>query len=140
MGGKISMKKIILFSIFSVLLCDAAGINKALYDDRFNTLSKPRMGLANDKISALRDPFYPLKPKQKDGEIQVATDKSFDFQLRGIMGNKVKLNESWYYIGDYIGPYQIVKINENSVLVADGDNKVEIKMNQGKKNVIITYK
>ena len=140
MRGKISMKKIILFSIFSVLLCDAAGINKALYDDRFNTLSKPRIGLANDKISVLRDPFYPLKPKQKEGEAQVVVDKTFDFQLRGIMGNKVKLNESWYTLGDYIGAYQIAKINENSVVVVDGDNKVEIKMNQGKKNVIITYK
>ena len=56
------------------------------------------------------------------------------------MGDKVKLNESWYAIGDYIGPYQIVKINDNSVLVADGDNKLEIQMSKGKKNVIISYK
>ena len=134
------MKKIVLFSIFSVLFCNAVGIDKAVYDDKFNTLSKPRIGLADDKITALRDPFYPLKPKQKDGEAKVEVDKSFDFQLRGIMGDKVKLNESWYAIGDYIGPYQIVKINDNSVLVADGDNKLEIQMSKGKKNVIITYK
>lgn len=140
MGGKISMKKIVLFSIFSVLLCYAEGINKAAYDDKFNTLSKPRIGLSDDKIAALKDPFYPLKPKPKDGEVQVVVDKTFDLQLRGILGDKVKLNEAWYEIGDYIGTYQIVEINNDSVLVADGDNKIELKMNQGKKNVIITYK
>ena len=140
MGGKISMKKIILFSIFSVLLCYAEGINKAAYDEKFNTLSKPRIGLADDKIAALRDPFYPLKPKPKEDEEQIVVDKTFDLQLRGILGDKVKLNEAWYEKGDYIGSYQIVEIRENSVLVADGDNKLELKMNKGKKNVIITYK
>ena len=134
------MKKIILFSLFSVLLCNAEGINKAAYDDKFNTLSKPRMGLSGDKITALRDPFYPLKPKPKEGEAPIVVDKTFDLQLRGILGDKVKLNEAWYEKGDYIGPYQIVQINSESVLVADGDNKLEIKMNKGKKNVIITYK
>ena len=140
MGGKIPMKKIILFSIFSVLLCYAEGINKAAYDEKFNTLSKPRIGLADDKIAALRDPFYPLKPKPKEDEEQIVVDKTFDLQLRGILGDKVKLNEAWYEKGDYIGSYQIVEIKENSVLVADGDNKLELKMNKGKKNVIITYK
>ena len=134
------MKKIILFSIFSVLLCYAEGINKAAYDEKFNTLSKPRIGLADDKIAALRDPFYPLKPKPKEDEEQIVVDKTFDLQLRGILGDKVKLNEAWYEKGDYIGSYQIVEIRENSVLVADGDNKLELKMNKGKKNVIITYK
>lgn len=140
MGGKISMKKIILFSLFSVLLCNAEGIDKKLYDDKFNTLGKPRIGLSDDKITALKDPFYPLKPKAKEGEVQVVVDKTFDLQLRGILGDKVKLNEAWYEIGDYIGSYQVVEIKENSVLVADGDNKIELKMNQGKKNVIISYK
>ena len=140
MGGKIPMKKIILFSIFSVLLCYAEGINKAAYDEKFNTLSKPRIGLEDDKIAALRDPFYPLKPKPKEDEEQIVVDKTFDLQLRGILGDKVKLNEAWYEKGDYIGSYQIVEIKENSVLVADGDNKLELKMNKGKKNVIITYK
>ena len=134
------MKKIILFSLFSVLLCNADGINKADYDQKFNTLSKPRIGLADDKISNLRDPFYPLRPKPKDDETKIVVDKAFDLQLRGVIGNKAKINEAWYEIGDYIGPYQIVQINAESVFVTDGDNKMEIKMSKGKKNVIITYK
>ncbi|WP_256594197.1 hypothetical protein [Campylobacter hominis] len=43
-------------------------------------------------------------------------------------------------MGDNIGSYKITKINEDSVIIANEYNDVEIKINQGNNNVIITYK
>lgn len=62
------------------------------------------------------------------------------YKLIGTMGDKAKINDRWYSLGDNIGSYKITKINEDSIIIANEYNDVEIKINQGNNNVIITYK
>ena len=144
------MKKLILCSLLlstALLAVDdnqtaapirSDGAYKARYDSIFDDLSKPRVGLSDAQIASLQDPFY---PKEANAPREVNQQVDLGYQLVGIMGDKVKLNDKWYGLGEYVGSYKIVQITGNSVIITnDDDNKVELTLKQGSKNVTITYK
>ena len=143
------MKKLILCSLLlstALLAVDdnqtaapvrSDGAYKARYDSIFDDLSKPRVGLSDAQIASLQDPFY---PKEANAPREVNQQVDLGYQLVGIMGDKVKLNDKWYGLGEYVGSYKIVQITGNSVIITnDDDNKVELTLKQGSKNVTITY-
>ncbi|WP_298784760.1 hypothetical protein [uncultured Campylobacter sp.] len=114
------------------------GAYKAKYDAIFDDLSKPRVGLSDEQIASLQDPFY---PKEANAPRETNQQVDLGYQLVGIMGDKVKLNDKWYGLGEYVGSYKIVQITGNSVIITnDDENKVELTLKQGSQNVIITYK
>ena len=144
------MKKLILCSLLlstALLAVDdnqtaapvrSDGAYKARYDSIFDDLSKPRVGLSDAQIASLQDPFY---PKEANAPREANQQVDLGYQLVGIMGDKVKLNDKWYGLGEYVGSYKIVQITGNSVIITnDDENKVELTLKQGSQNVIITYK
>ena len=142
------MKKLILCSLllstalFAVdnnqTVAPSNGAYKAKYDAIFDDLSKPRVGLSDEQIAPLQDPFY---PKEANAPREANQQVDLGYQLVGIMGDKVKLNDKWYGLGEYVGSYKIVQITGNSVIITnDDENKVELTLKQGSQNVIITYK
>lgn len=144
------MKKLILCSLLlsttliaidnnqTVISDGNANTYKAEYDKIFDDLSKPRVGLSDAQIASLQDPFY---PKEANAPREANQQVDLGYQLVGIMGDKVKLNDKWYGLGEYVGSYKIVQITGNSVIITnDDDNKVELTLKQGNKNVTITYK
>ena len=144
------MKKLILCSLLlsttliaidnnqTVISDGNANTYKAEYDKIFDDLSKPRVGLSDAQIASLQDPFY---PKEANAPREANQHVDLGYQLVGIMGDKVKLNDKWYGLGEYVGSYKIVQITGNSVIITnDDDNKVELTLKQGSKNVTITYK
>ena len=142
------MKKLILCSLLLSTALFAAdnnqtvapsnGAYKAKYDAIFDDLSKPRVGLSDEQIASLQDPFY---PKEANAPREANQQVDLGYQLVGIMGDKVKLNDKWYGLGEYVGSYKIVQITGNSVIITnDDENKVELTLKQGSQNVIITYK
>lgn len=142
------MKKLILCSLllstalFAVdnnqTVAPSNGVYKAKYDAIFDDLSKPRVGLSDEQIASLQDPFY---PKEANAPREANQQVDLGYQLVGIMGDKVKLNDKWYGLGEYVGSYKIVQITGNSVIITnDDENKVELTLKQGSQNVIITYK
>ena len=144
------MKKLFVYSLLLSTMLFAVDNNqtvvpvgnvysyKAEYDAIFDDLSKPRVGLSDAQIASLQDPFY---PKEANVPKEVNQQVDLGYQLVGIMGDKVKLNDKWYGLGEYVGSYKIVQITGNSVIITnDDDNKVELTLKQGSKNVTITYK
>ena len=142
------MKKLILCylllstALFAVdnnqTIAPSNGAYKARYDAIFDNLSKPRVGLSDEQIASLQDPFY---PKEANAPREANQQVDLGYQLVGIMGDKVKLNDKWYGLGEYVGSYKIVQITGNSVIITnDDENKVELTLKQGSQNVIITYK
>lgn len=144
------MKKLILYSLLlsTALIANdnnqtvvpSSNVNtyEAEYDKMFDDLSKPRVGLSDAQIASLQDPFY---PKEANAPREANQQVDLGYQLVGIMGDKVKLNDKWYGLGEYVGSYKIVQITGNSVIITnDDDNKVELTLKQGNKNVTITYK
>lgn len=153
MGDKISMKNcnILMFSALFMCSCafadidsqmraggsNLASINLQEYDIKFADLVKPRVGLSNEQISSLKNPFG---IEEVGKTITVADDADImGYKLLGVMENKIKINQKWYAIGDFIGSYQIVQINANSAIISNTEKKIELKMNQGNQNVIISY-
>lgn len=144
------MKKLFVYSLLLSTMLFAVDNNqttvpvsnvysyKAEYDAIFDDLSKPRVGLSDAQIASLQDPFY---PKEANVPKEVNQQVDLGYQLVGIMGDKVKLNDKWYGLGEYVGSYKIMQITGNSVIIAnDDDTKVELTLKQGNKNVTITYK
>ncbi len=142
------MKKLILCSLllstalFAVdnnqTVAPSNGAYKAKYDAIFDDLSRPRVGLSDEQIASLQDPFY---PKEANAPREANQQVDLGYRLVGIMGDKVKLNDKWYGLGEYVGSYKIVQITGNSVIITnDDENKVELTLKQGSQNVIITYK
>ena len=134
------MKKLILCSLLlstALLAVDdnqtaapvrSDGAYKARYDSIFDDLSKPRVGLSDAQIASLQDPFY---PKEANAPREANQQVDLGYQLVGIMGDKVKLNDKWYGLGEYVGSYKIVQITGNSVIITnDDDNKVELTLKQ----------
>lgn len=97
------MKKLILCSLLlstALLAVDdnqtaapvrSDGAYKARYDSIFDDLSKPRVGLSDAQIASLQDPFY---PKEANAPREVNQQVDLGYQLVGIMGDKVKLNDN----------------------------------------------
>ena len=144
------MKKLFVYSLLLSTMLFAVDNNqtvvpvgnvysyKAEYDAIFDDLSKPRVGLSDAQIASLQDPFY---PKEANVPKEVNQQVDLGYQVVGIMGDKVKLNDKWYGLGEYVGSYKIMQITGNSVIIAnDDDTKVELTLKQGNKNVTITYK
>lgn len=136
------MKKISAIALlFSFIYLGAAPIDKNVYDGKFDSLTKPREGLSNEQIMEVKDPFYTNRSNNLDAEQMAAEEDTLGYKLQGIMDSKAKINSKWYDLGDNIGSYKLIQIDENSVTVANKNGKqVEIKMSQGSRNVIITYK
>lgn len=159
MGDEILMKSrffLVSLLLASILSADASNGTKmpmsnglksaniadtSEFDEKFDELTKTREGLKDDQMTSIKNPF----PIVFSGEKVVALGDqdqaaSVGFELTAIVGNKVKVNRYWYGIGDYIGVYKLVKVNKNSAIIANDANSIELKLKQGNKNVIITYK
>lgn len=142
MGDEIPMRSLnfilILACVTSFAFAENTRLDKARFDAMFNTLDNPRTGLSDEKISSLKNPFG--FKKRDDTSANSIGAVGLGYKLIGTMGDKAKINDRWYGLGDNIGSYKITKINEDSVIIANEYNDVEIKINQGNNNVIITYK
>jgi len=50
------------------------------------------------------------------------------YKLKAIFGNRVKINDNWYNIGDKIDGYTIVRY-KNSIYLKDGNNVINLTKN-----------
>lgn len=103
-------------------------------DTKFGDLVKKRVGLSSDLISGLKDPFY-------EEETRVITlAEQTGLVLTAVIGEKVKINGSWYHPGDTVGSlYTITNVKPRSVVLSlESGEQIELNLNQGNRNVIIT--
>ncbi|CZE49182.1 hypothetical protein [Campylobacter geochelonis] len=136
------MKNIIFPAVaicFATILNAANMPDMSAYDQMFNDLSKNRAGLSNEQINKLKSPFPTIKQVES-----IATESkpnsTVGNTLNAILIDRVKVNEKWYKVGDYIGSYRIMEIKSKSIILSNEENNMELKLNQGNQNVVITYK
>ncbi|MCI6988642.1 MAG: hypothetical protein MR902_03605 [Campylobacter sp.] len=130
------MKKIV-FSLFalSLVLFGAEIIDRQHYDRIFNQLNAGRVGLSPEQIASLKNPF-PMSLKKSISE----DSNSTGYTLYGIFANRAKINDAWYEIGDEFGGYELKEVKNKSVILQNDTQQIELKLNQGKKNVTVSYK
>ena len=112
-------------------------VDMSAYDRQFDAIGKIRVGLSDKDIVSLKDPFSIESIKKYAIEEEVEPGL-IGKNLNAIIANKVKINDTWYSLGEYIGSYKIMQIKDKSVIIENEKQNLELKLNQGNQNVIIT--
>lgn len=107
-------------------------------DELFDKISQQRVGLSDEKLKAIKNPFIQVKSDsnltQEGGD--VAT--SGDILIKAIVSSRVKINEKWYKVDDEVSGLTITKISPNSIEVKNSEGKIEEK-SITRKNANVTF-
>ena len=136
------MKKFGLFLILALSLFgnEFEGEMKN-YDEVFVKIKEQRKGLNSGEISSLQDPFKLNLPVASKGDQNTTKYSSArGFILKAILLNKANINGKWYKVGDMIDDYNITSVYGNKVIIVKDDEKQELTLKNGSKNVGIKIK
>lgn len=136
------MKKFGLFLILSLGLfgSEFEGEMKN-YDEVFVKIKEQRKGLNSGEISSLQDPFKLNLPVASKGDQNTTKYSSArGFMLKAILLNKANINGKWYKVGDMIDDYNITSVYGSKVIIVKDDEKQELTLKNGSKNVGIKIK
>ena len=136
------MKKFGLFLILALSLFgnEFEGEMKN-YDEVFVKIKEQRKGLNSGEISSLQDPFkvnLPVAPKCDQNTTKYSSVRGF--MLKAILLNKANINGKWYKVGDMIDDYNITSVQGSKVIIVKDDEKQELTLKNGSKNVGIKIK
>ena len=136
------MKKFGLFLILALSLFgnEFEGEMKN-YDEVFVKIKEQRKGLNSGEISSLQDPFklnLPVAPKSDQNTTKYSSARGF--MLKAILLNKANINGKWYKVGDMIDDYNITSVQNSKVIIVKDDEKQELTLKNGSKNVGIKIK
>ena len=136
------MKKFGLFLILALSLFgnEFEGEMKN-YDEVFVKIKEQRKGLNSGEISSLQDPFKLNLPVASKGDQNTTKYSSArGFILKAILLNKANINGKWYKVGDMIDDYNITSVYGSKVIIVKDDEKQELTLKNGSKNVGIKIK
>jgi hypothetical protein len=126
------LKNIIITLCFSSIILSSSFaketnfVDMSEYDTLFAEISDKRIGVSNEDIKKIKNPFiFKMTQKVQDGETADVKVETV-YTLYAILGNKVKINDSWYSINDQIGYYKLSKIKQNSVLLSSASETKEL--------------
>lgn len=130
------MKKYLIYLAVVNFVFANSVIDTNFYDNLFNSLAQTRQGLSEESIKSLKNPF----PTKSDELIGNLGGNGTSYNLVGIFGDRAKINDGWYKIGDSIDGYNLKEINDSEVILENDSKQIKLKLKQGNKNVSITYK
>ena len=136
------MKKFGLFLILALSLFgnEFEGEMKN-YDEVFVKIKEQRKGLNSGEISSLQDPFKLNLPVASKGDQNTTKYSSArGFILKAILLNKANINGKWYKVGDMVDDYNITSVQGSKVIIVKDDEKQELTLKNGSKNVGIKIK
>lgn len=111
------------------------------YDEVFVKIKEQRKGLNSGEISSLQDPFKLNLPVASKGDQNTTKYSSArGFMLKAILLNKANINGKWYKVGDMIDDYNITSVYGSKVIIVKDDEKQELTLKNGSKNVGIKIK
>lgn len=111
------------------------------YDEVFVKIKEQRKGLNSGEISSLQDPFKLNLPVASKGDQNTTKYSSArGFILKAILLNKANINGKWYKVGDMIDDYNITSVQNSKVIIVKDDEKQELTLKNGSKNVGIKIK
>ena len=137
------MKRGILlaFLSFSVICANQFQNETSSYDKIFEKIKEKRSGLNAIELTSVKDPF-----KQESLKPKVDQNRSNEYQssrglsLKAILLNKANINSKWYSVGDIVDEYKLTSVTRNSVVLIKGDEKQELTLKNGSRNVGIKIK
>ncbi|MCD8213119.1 MAG: hypothetical protein LUC34_03560 [Campylobacter sp.] len=109
----------------------------ANFNAMFDRIQDSRQGLNKEEISSLKTPFKKFKTEQN---LTAPVVESKSLALKAIMQNRANINGKWYNVGDIIDEYHITKITHSKVTMIKNNEKQELALTNGSKNVSIKVK
>ena len=136
------MKKFGLFLILALSLFGSEFEGEMRnYDEVFVKIKEQRKGLNSGEISSLQDPFKLNLPVASKGDQNTTKYSSArGFMLKAILLNKANINGKWYKVGDMIDDCNITSVQGSKVIIVKDDEKQELTLKNGSKNVGIKIK
>ena len=136
------MKKFGLFLILALSLFGSEFDNEMKnYDEVFVKIKEQRKGLNGSEISSLQDPFkLNLQVAPKGDQNTTKYSSARGFMLKAILLNKANINGKWYKVGDMVDDYNITSVQNSKVIIVKDDEKQELTLKNGSKNVGIKIK
>jgi len=112
------------------------------YDKIFEKIKEKRSGLSDIELSSIKNPFKQesITTRSDQNSSTVYDNHSKGFSLKAILLNRANINSKWYSVGDIVDTYKITNITKNSVILVKGDEKQELILKNGSKNVQIKVK
>ncbi|MDR0762334.1 MAG: hypothetical protein LBF13_04725 [Campylobacteraceae bacterium] len=136
--GDAILKKYFLIAAVLVGTLNLFGDNSAdiaRYDRYFNEISEVRVGIPNNEIDKLSDPFAVIRTANVADTSNVTSPT---FQLNAILENKVKINDSWLKQGSLIHDLRVIAIKQKSVVLGNENKRLELFLREKNENSIIT--
>ena len=135
------IKILLAFLFLNIAFANQLQEEMGSYDKIFEKIKEKRSGLSDIELSSIKNPFKqePIKTIT-DKNLSIATQASKELSLKSILLNKANIDSKWYAVGDIVDGYKIANITRNSVFLVKGDEKQELILKNGSKNVEIKIK
>ncbi len=132
------MKKLLLVIGLGVTTLSAEATIQVI-DDMVVKIQQPREGVMAGELESISNPFIILSKKDDNSTKIVATiAKEEQFVLRGIVNDRVFINNRWYKAGDKISGYTLEYIGLRGIVLADDKHIKKIFFHEPKEGFIKT--
>ncbi|MDR3177783.1 MAG: hypothetical protein LBT96_02245 [Campylobacteraceae bacterium] len=138
MGDVILKKSAIMMCAFFACAGNVLGSSADIveYDKFFNEISEVRVGISEQDISGIANPFVVVSaPISQDNNANATAPA---FKLNAILENKVKINDTWLAKGSAIDGLRVISIKQNSVVLGNENRAIELFLREKNENSIIT--
>lgn len=128
------MKNLYLFSIL-LITTQLFSSKLAWVDEQIEAIKPPRVGVSEQQISKIKDPFIFLHKKDSKkatktlptsytGYKKVFKHRHIYLKLDAILNKSAMINGKWYKQGSYVHGYKLVKVNRKSILLIRKNKKL----------------
>ncbi|MDR0666239.1 MAG: hypothetical protein LBF71_02395 [Campylobacteraceae bacterium] len=108
--------------------------NIANHDKYFNEINEVRIGIPDEEIDRLSNPFAVIQT----AAVVASNTTEPTFQLNAIVENRVKINNSWLKQGSLINGLRVTAIKQKSVVLGGDNKRLELFLREKNENSIIT--
>lgn len=112
------------------------------YDQIFEKIAEKRLGIDNQTIDLISNPFEIISKKESTKEdTNEIGNKEPSFILQAIVSQKAKINNVWYSKHAQLGEYELVSLGRNYVILKSETEKKQLYIrNQDDAKVKISFK
>ena len=125
------LRTILILAPFA-FAAEEISIDTKQYDETFANLQNERKGLSKSEAYGMKSPFKIVRK-----EINATSGESSE---ANVMGNKARINGSWYQLGSIISGYKMIAIGKTKVILTNNQDKQELKLTRGGKDIDIKIK
>ncbi|MDR2342553.1 MAG: hypothetical protein LBD84_05910 [Campylobacteraceae bacterium] len=132
------MKKFAIIICTSLICTGSASgssTDKVEYDKFFNEISQVRVGILDQDISNMANPFIAVPAPVGIDSVNASSPI---FKLSAILEDKIKINDTWLSKGSIIDGLTVIAIKQNSVVLGNENRAIELFLREKNENSIIT--